>query len=470
MTNGSCSLSEAIININNQTVANSDCPAGDGVDDTITISAGTVTLVANLPTITESIYIKGAGMSQTIIDGGSVYQVFSSQSSTPTQFKISDMKVTAFDSVAVGLVRGDLIVNKIEIDGANMVSNSILAAGLLVGSISSGEDVRIAVNDSYVHGISVSTGSVGNVGIGMLGSGGIAVDADINRVTVTDISNSGGNSYGIIFTSGIFGDLTPNTFLGSINNATVSNINSTTGVVGGIGMSNASSGTESKATLGVNNSTITGTKGAEPLPGLHGGGLFVFGATDGASSVSKNTIDVQNVLLANNITEPTVSSNCIGDIDFSPILGVDGAGTTISKIASSGGNLSDDTTCSSYFNKTVDQNNIFNLGTTLSPLANNGGHIPTMALMSGSSAIDSGVTIAGLLQDARGSVRPQGLAYDSGAYESPYTSATTAPAVLKATSTSLASTGQSKTTLIAFAFAVLTTSLGTVIMVARQKV
>ena len=451
-TNSSCSLSEAIGNINDQAATNGDCPAGDGVNDTINIPAGTITLTADLPTITESVTITGAGMGQTIIDGGSAYSTFSSQSSAPTQFNISDMKITAFDSGAIALSNGELIVNKVEVDGAGMVSNSIVAAGMLVGSISSNEDVHIVVNDSYIHGISVSTGSVGNLGIGMLGSGGAKVTADINRVTVTDISNNGGNAYGIIFTGGVFGNLTPNTFLGKINNATISNINSTVGLAGGVGMSNASGGTGASADLEINNSTIIGTKGAEPLPGLHGGGLIVFGATDGVSSVVNNTINAQNLLLADNITASVGPSNCMGTLDFSAALGADGAGTSNSTIVSTGGNLSSDITCSAYFNKPSDQNNLTNLGSTLGLIKNNGGLIPTIALLEGSPAIDSGITIPTLISDARGSVRPQGLAYDSGAYESPFTTAVSpgAPATAGGATANLADTGQSLTTLMAF--------------------
>ena len=51
--NASCSLSEAIENINDQAPTNTDCPAGDGANDTINIPAGTITLVGNLVTLTE---------------------------------------------------------------------------------------------------------------------------------------------------------------------------------------------------------------------------------------------------------------------------------------------------------------------------------------------------------------------------------------------------------------------------------
>jgi hypothetical protein len=64
-----------------------------------------------------------------------------------------------------------------------------------------------------------------------------------------------------------------------------------------------------------------------------------------------------------------------------------------------------------------DQNAVTSIVSTLGSLSNNGGYVPTMALLDGSPALDAGVTAAGLTTDARGIARPQGVAYDSGAYE-----------------------------------------------------
>ena len=108
---------------------------------------------------------------------------------------------------------------------------------------------------------------------------------------------------------------------------------------------------------------------------------------------------------------------------------------------------------------TKDQNSLTTLASTLSPLANNGGAVPTRALINGSPAIDSGLTLANILTDARGVARPAGLAFDSGAYESPFTAPQPEPVVTPVTPTppatpatitpqKLAETGQSVPTLI----------------------
>lgn len=68
--NSSCSLSEAIQNINDQPVqTNSDCIVGDGTNDTINLPAGTINLSDDLPTITKPITIQGQGMGVSIVDG-----------------------------------------------------------------------------------------------------------------------------------------------------------------------------------------------------------------------------------------------------------------------------------------------------------------------------------------------------------------------------------------------------------------
>ena len=440
--NTSCSLSEAIENINNQAATNTDCPAGDGINDTISIPAGTITLTADLPTLTQSAMIKGAGMGSRIVDGGAAFVVFSSQSSSPVQLLVSDLVIKAFDSVAINLTNGELNVNRVEIDGSNMVSNNFAASGIIAGSITTNYDVEATISDSYIHDISANTGSVGNSGVAIFATGGIKADADIKRVTVSDISNVTGNAYGIIFTAGVFGDLTPNKLMGSISNSTISRVTSANSLAGGIGASSASNSSGASADLRIDNSTVVGIEGTEPLPGLRSGGLVAFGATDGISGMVSNTITTRNILVLNNKYQVNNPSNCSENPDFSAALGVDGAGVVSNSFISNGGNLSDDTSCSTFFNHPADQNNLTNLGLTLAPLTDNGGLVPTKALLQGSPAIDAGVTIPTLTQDARGSVRPQGSAYDSGAYESSYTTAVVSSLAVNS-ATSLASTGQS---------------------------
>lgn len=59
-----------------------------------------------------------------------------------------------------------------------------------------------------------------------------------------------------------------------------------------------------------------------------------------------------------------------------------------------------------------------NIDPLLAPLGHYGGPTETVALLPGSPAIDTGVTLAGVTTDERGVARPQGAAPDIGAFES----------------------------------------------------
>ena len=83
-------------------------------------------------------------------------------------------------------------------------------------------------------------------------------------------------------------------------------------------------------------------------------------------------------------------------------------------ISSSGFNLSDDSTCVSYFNQPGDRNNS---NAMLNSLANNGGPTQTHLPQPGSPLIDHGTNLGCPPADQRGVKRPQGQACDMGAVE-----------------------------------------------------
>jgi hypothetical protein len=145
-------------------------------------------------------------------------------------------------------------------------------------------------------------------------------------------------------------------------------------------------------------------------------------------------------------------SNCLS-LDISPLFGTDS--TSVRTITSNGGNISDDGTCSTFFNQASDQNYVTNLATTLGSISDNGGYVPTIPLHLGSPAIDAGITVVGLNTDARLTSRPQGLAFDSGAYEYvPVTSTVNTPQ----TTETLADTGNSQVNILAVSLIILMSS------------
>jgi hypothetical protein len=186
-------------------------------------------------------------------------------------------------------------------------------------------------------------------------------------LTVNSCSVSGNSSVGKGFRAaeggGIlnFGKLT-------INNSTVSG-NTASGGAGGAG-----GGIFSGGILVIANSTITQNETAG------GGGGILTGGYNGNLSLS-------NVTISGN------SSGFGGGIDFgygsaivqNSIVASNSGGDCEGSISSKGHNLSSDSTCG--FNGPGDMNNT---NPMLGPLANNGGPTQTMALLSGSPAIDAG--------------------------------------------------------------------------------
>ena len=204
-----------------------------------------------------------------------------------------------------------------------------------------------------------------------------------------------------------------------VSNITIADIESVSSV-SAFGASTIAAGGASTVNLNARNVTISNIRGGESIYGASSG-YFVAGGTIGAGATATTTVVTSNVLVSDVVnTSSSTPANC-SVFDLSALFG--GTGTVTNTFSSLGGNLSDDTSCSSYFTHPTDQNNVTNLALTLGTLGDYGGYVPTIPLLEGSPAIDAGVTVAGLTSDARGVSRPLGLAYDSGAYESPYTQA-----------------------------------------------
>jgi len=291
------------------------------------------------------------------------------------------------------------------------------------------------MSDVYVHDFSNPIDGSAILGIVIITGHSGSVSVDMNNVTVSNLDLTGADSqvYGVGFTTGVFSSVgfSPGSINATVNNLTVNKIVSTSNQsAAGVGVLSGVSGGSSSIELKLTNSTVRDVEAPEHtlFTGLHGSGVFTGGAVANTNDSVNINIQFTNVVLSNALNMPAASCDAV---DFGGLIG--GTGTATTTITSNGGNLSDDSSCSSYFNKPTDQNNVSALADTLAPLADNGGFVPTMALLPGSPAIDSGVSVAGLTTDARQATRPQGTAYDSGAYESPYSK----------TTASLAGTGES---------------------------
>lgn len=281
------------------------------------------------------------------------------------------------------------------------------------------------------------------------------IDVTMNNITIANILNSG-SVWGVLVGAGMNSAVQsgPGVVTSTVSNVTIDNLESTSSLAAGL-----SSVIYSNATTSTNNSfqnvTINNLRGVDPGFGVTSAGVTIQGAGFVDDITLDNNLDLTNAVITN------TDDNCL-EIGQSAMFGTNA--TDDLSLVSNGGNLTDDDSCSSYFTDPTDQNNVSGLGASLSALADNGGYVPTMALLENSPAVDAGVTVAGLSTDARGVSRPLGNAYDSGAYESPFTTIT---AEEGSSAESLADTGQGITSF--WALAALLILAGSITAVWRLK-
>ena len=169
----------------------------------------------------------------------------------------------------------------------------------------------------------------------------------------------------------------------------------------------------------ITNSTFSGNSGGNAGGGginSNGGTLIITNSTFSGNSstgsgggINNNIFSAGTVTLLNTIVANSTSGgNCFGTI------------------TNGGNNIDDGTTCG----WASASGSMSSTNPLLGPLADNGGPTQTMALLSGSPAID-GVTFnspnSAPATDQRGVARPQGSRYDIGAFEGSQQQATSVP-------------------------------------------
>lgn len=396
---GGCTLPIAINSVNagaNQ----SGCTASGsyGTNDTITIPAGTITVAADLPQITESVTIQGAGMSQTTISGDNgQYTLLDTE---VPQVSVSGVKLTAFEGCALSFFNSNVVLNDIEIDGTNATrrnpGNSLCGMEIVsdIGTFS------LDSTDVYIHSID-ATGSNYIDGIFVNPYGGSTIDVDLQNTTFSDIHALSGGVNGIFMAAG-FLESGGGTITANITNTTVDDITSTAITAPFANIAFADGG-DANVTTVVNNITITGNRGVPGsgfLTGLNTAAFYAIGVGAGATDDGVVNVTVGNSLMADNLSNSSPSNCFAGDLTSN----YGGSGTVTTDITSLGHNIADDNSCG--FSQTGDQQNVSNIIDTLGPLQDNGGNVPTRALLAGSPAIAAGGSVLGVTTDARGTARP----------------------------------------------------------------
>lgn len=364
---GDCSLREAIQAVNTRSSVDA-CPAGTG-DDLIVLSAGAYVLsiagqnedlnmtgdldVFPWLSLGGTVTIQGAGVGATIIDGNELDRVFHLIKSDSTLI-LRDLTVRN-GKLANAAGAGILSLGALELRNVVIENNS---AGTSSSSVGGG----------FCIGCGAGTGSgvLENVVIRLNEAyrGGAIFSNRPLTITATSIISNTARFGGAIEN---FGDL-------SLINSTVSG-NRATSNVGGI--------RHNDKALSLINTTIAYNER---------GGVWVGEPTPPYTP----TAAVKNSIIAFNAGGPW--TNCIGT----------------GLVTSGGHNLSNDSTCASWFTASGDLNAV---DPQLSPLRDNGGPTPTHGLPPGSPAVNAGTNVGCPATDQRGVTRPQGVRCDIGAFE-----------------------------------------------------
>ena len=162
-----------------------------------------------------------------------------------------------------------------------------------------------------------------------------------------------------------------------------------------------------------------------------GGGIFAIGSEPVVTNCtfSGNTASVNGGGMQNYWAATTIVTNCTFSGNTAAAGGnmynADSDPTVTNSIFWAGvnGEITDDAASNPVVSYCVVQggygpgSNIITGDPKLGPLATNGGPTETMALLSGSSALDAGTSTGAPSVDQRGISRPQGSGYDIGAFE-----------------------------------------------------
>jgi CSLREA domain-containing protein len=361
-SDGDCSLREAI-EAANMNAAVDACAAGVSAPTVDVISfgvSGTIALTSGQLAVTDDLKLDGPGATNLTISGNNSSRVFFVPLRPRLQLELNDVTVANGSSDDGGgiLAAGDsLTITRVIFSG-----NSGGVEGGGVAYFGSG---TLTITDSVFLGNNANSGG--------------AIHSETSRTIVDDTTFSENTAFGFggaIRNQATF-FLTDSTFSGnsagfggaiftiddlSVTNSTFSN-NVATFNGGGI---------HNQATLTVTNSTFS----RNSAEGVGGGGLR-----------NEGVLTLTNSIVANSPT----GGNCSGSL-------TDG-----------GGNLSwPDSTCPGL-----------NVDPLLDPagLQDNGGPTKTVALQSGSPAIDAAVAANCPPTDQRGVSRPQGAGCDIGAFE-----------------------------------------------------
>jgi hypothetical protein len=394
-----CTLRDAI-EAANANSAKGACPAGESaVTDTIAFNLpapSTITLGTSAPSVTGATAIVGPGAAQLTISGGSGFRLLEFSGSGSVSGLTFANSTCAF---ACGIrntgtlaLEGVLVTHNTASasGGANIFpqSGGIENTGVMTLTLST-------VSENHVTAASASNQNSPTAG-GVYNGGGGKLTVDRSTIAGNTVSANAAGGVSTNATGGgisNFGMLTVERSTISGNSVTATGGANSNSAQGG-GITNANAGTVKvkidRSTISGNTVTATGNS-----PQATAGGFNVFGSifTVSSSTIVGNSAPSSANVAAGALAvfKNTIVAKPVG-------VGPNCAGVTTSL----GYNLSDTAGCG--FTQPTDKPSTNPM--LAATLADNGGPTRTFALLSGSPAIDQGLSSAGELVDQRGLTRP----------------------------------------------------------------
>jgi hypothetical protein len=348
------------------------------VTGTITLTSGELAIGGSLG----SLNVVGPGATNLTVSGNNVSRVLEVLSGAAVNVSGLTIAKGYTNGTASNIsVSGGGILNSGTLTLSNCVVSNNVAAGYYNGSVLGGNgsgggiqnNGTLAMTGCTLNGNSAFGGELSGTGMG----GGIYNAGTLALTNCTLNGNFAGGA-----------------------NASVNFGNGGSGMGGGIWSSGAN--------VNVVNCTISGNQSDGGLSNASNGGGP---ASGGGVYVSSGSLVLENTIVAGNYVGPGYGAGGV----FGTASGPDVNGTT----SSYGFNLIGQTNNSTgWVSSDLVGSTATPLTSGLGSLQNNGGPTSTMALLTGSPAIDHGQTIPGLTTDQRGLPRPSGSGFDIGAYES----------------------------------------------------
>jgi CSLREA domain-containing protein len=314
---------------------------------------GIITLGSDLPAIANNIDINGPGASSLTVSGANSFR----------PFLINSGKTVSISNLTIANSKNTSQAGGVENAGTLTLSSCVVSGNTAPQGAGIENDGTMTITNSTISGNSASLDGAGINSYGALTIAGSTVSGNV----------ASGNGGGISVSANAASSLT-------ITNSTISG-NTAAAAGAGIYYDTATANSITNCTITLNQQTG---------PGNSGGGLFT----------NNHNVTLKNTIVANNTKNGGSQSDVQGSVQAASsfnLIGTGGAGG----LTNVDGNSNQ-----------VGVSNAF-----LAPLGNYGGSTQTHALLSTSTAINAGTSSGAPTTDQRGISRPQGAAYDIGAFE-----------------------------------------------------